>query len=300
MILTPKDIGILVEHSVWQRGRVLDVVPPYAFIHFSSLVNSPEGPERKLRDDAPQVTRSKVESDPELDSLTVGPDRVKKTVRKTKVKALAHHLDEALAWFEKEYPAKFADEKFVDADLRNKRAAHEVFTVNFGEGRGQALLESGNNGEITNVLDSLFRATNIPSTFEVKAVHKGLQSGDAARHVLETLLPMVANCNATTFAGLAEAIAQLPAAGGKVLTWPNVTLLPFLAQPRQFMVLKPTNTELMAARMNFDLRYGTSPNWATYDALQRMSRFLLQRLEPLGAKDMIDVQAFMWVTKDLT
>ncbi len=31
-----------------------------------------------------------------------------------------------------------------------------------------------------------------------------------------------------------------------------------------------------------------------------MSSFLLERLALLGAKDMIDVQAFMWVTRDLT
>ena len=32
----------------------------------------------------------------------------------------------------------------------------------------------------------------------------------------------------------------------------------------------------------------------------RMGAQLLERLAPLGAKDMIDVQAFMWVTRDLT
>ena len=84
-----------------------------------------------------------------------------------------------------------------------------------------------------------------------------------------------------------------------MLTWPNVTLLPFLAEPKKYMALKPTNTELMAARMNFDLRYNARPNWSTYEAMQRMSAFLMQRLGPLGAKDMIDVQAFMWVTRDL-
>jgi hypothetical protein len=36
-------------------------------------------------------------------------------------------------WFEATYPAKFEDEKFVDDDLRNKRAAAEVFAANFGE-----------------------------------------------------------------------------------------------------------------------------------------------------------------------
>ena len=301
MLLTPKDIGALVEHTVWQRGKVLDVSPPYAIIHFTSLADSPQGPERKLREDTPQISRSKVQSDPDLDAVGTGLSKPKKAKAKAKAKALVHHLDEAITWFEKTYPGKFADEKFVDADLRNKRAAHDVFIANFGETRGDKLIGSGKHAEIADVIDALFRATNIPSTFEVKAVHKGLKKNeDAGTHVLQAVLGFVEKSNTSTFAHLFEAVAQLPADGGKVLTWPNVTLLPFLANPKKFMALKPTNTELMAARMNFDLRYSTTPNWPTYEATLRMSNFLLERLAQLGAKDMIDVQAFMWVTRDLT
>ena len=47
-----------------------------------------------------------------------------------------------LAWFEKTYPNKFEDEKFVDADLRNKRAAHDVFVANFGGEHAWRLLDA--------------------------------------------------------------------------------------------------------------------------------------------------------------
>ena len=98
---------------------------------------------------------------------------------------------------------------------------------------------------------------------------------------------------------MGEAVSQLPADGGKVHTWPIVTLLPFLAEPQRFIPLKPTNTDVIAARMGSNLKYDTTPNWETYDLFLRMSNTLMQRLAPLGAKDMIDVQGFMWVTKDL-
>lgn len=301
MLLTPKDIGALVEHTIWQRGKVLDVTPPYAIVHFTSLAGTPQGPERKLREDTPQISRSKVQTDPDFDAIGTGTSKPRKAKAKAKAKGLVHHLDEAIAWFEKTYPKKFEDEKFIDADLRNKRAAHDVFVANFGGSRGQKLIDAGKHAEIADVLDALFKATNIPSTFEVKAVHKGLKKGEeAGTHVLETVLAFVAKPDSIKFAALFEAVAQLPSDGGKVLTWPNITLLPFLADPKKFMALKPTNTELMAARMNFDLRYTATPNWPTFDAMQRMSQFLLQRLEKIGAKDMFDVQAFMWVTRDLT
>jgi hypothetical protein len=99
---------------------------------------------------------------------------------------------------------------------------------------------------------------------------------------------------------MAEAVSQLPADGAKVFTWPIVTLLPFFADPTRFLALKPTNTELMAARMSFDLKYDSTPNWETYDHTLRMSQQLLARLKQIGAKDMIDVQGFMWATRDLT
>ena len=35
--------------------------------------------------------------------------------------------------------------------------------------------------------------------------------------------------------------------------------------------------------------------WATYERLLEMGTHLLRELQPLGAKDFIDVQSFMWV-----
>jgi hypothetical protein len=299
MVLTPNDVGVLVEHTVWRRGKVIEILSPYAIIHFPALANSPQGPQRKLREDAPQLTKSSVQSDPELDGVETGPGKPKK-VTKRKVKDLQNMLDEAVQWFEQTYPAKFDDEKFVDADMRNKRAAQETFAANFAEGRGAAMVDEGKHAEIASALDGISRATNILSPFEVKAVHKAFVKADeSSTKVLGCTLAFVAAPSLQTFKQMAEAVSQLPADGGKVSTWPIVTLLPFLADPKKFVALKPTNTELMAARMSFDIKYDSTPNWETYEYVLRMSSQLLTRLAPLGAKDMIDVQQFMVVTKDL-
>jgi hypothetical protein len=65
------------------------------------------------------------------------------------------------------------------------------------------------------------------------------------------------------------------------------------------ILVRPGVVETMAQRMEFNLKFTPSPSWASYEAVQRMSAFLLQRLASLGAKDSIDVAAFMWVTRDL-
>ena len=300
MVLTPNDVGILVEHTVWKRGKVIEIISPYAIIHFPALANSPQGPQRKLREDAPQLTKSSVQSDPDLDGIETGPAKPKKATKR-KVKDLANGIDEAVQWFEQTYPAKFDDEKFVDNDLRNKRAAAEVFKANFGEGRGAAMVDQGQHAQIASTLDGIFRATNILSPFEIKAVHKAFAKGDeSSTKVLGLTLAFMSNPTMQSFKQMSEAVSQLPADGGKVHTWPIVTLLPFLGDPTRYIALKPTNTELIAARMNMNLKYDTIPNWETYDAFLRMANALLERLKPLGAKDMIDVQQFMWVTRELT
>lgn len=300
MILKPDDVGILVEHPVWQRGKVIEVNPPYAIIHFPALDNSPQGPQRKLRDDAPQLTKSNVQKDPTLDAIETGPPKAKKSAKR-KVKDIQHPIDETVHWFEQTFPGKFADEKFLTADVNTKRAAHDVFNANFGDGRGKAMIEAGKHAEIATALDGIYRSTNILSPFEVKAVHKAFVKGDeSATKVLATALAFVNSPGMPTFKAMAEAVRELPADGAKVFTWPIVTMLPFLADPKRFLALKPTNTELMAARMSFDLKYDSTPNWETYDHTLRMSQQLLQRLQQIGAKDMIDVQAFMWATRDLT
>jgi hypothetical protein len=300
MVLTPNDVGILVEHTVWKRGKVIEIISPYAIIHFPALANSPQGPQRKLREDAAQLTKASVQSDPELDHVETGPAKPKK-VSKRKVKDLSNGIDEAVQWFEQTYPAKFDDEKFIDSDLRNKRSAAEVFNANFGEGRGGAMVDQAQHAQIASTLDGIFRATNILSPFEIKAVHKAFVKADeSSTKVLGQTLAFMATPTMQSFKMMAEAVSQLPADGGKVFTWPIVTLLPFLADPKKFIALKPTNTELMAARMNMNLKYDTMPNWETYQAAMQMAEALLAKLQPLGAKDMIDVQQFMWITRELT
>ena len=169
MVLTPNDVGVLVEHTVWRRGKVIEIISPYAIIHFPALADSPQGPQRKLREDAPQLAKSSVQSDPELDAIETGPAKPKK-VSKRKVKDLQNDLDAAVQWFESAYPAKFEDEKFIDSDMRNKRAAQETVAANFANGRVAAMVEEGKHAEIAGALDGVFRSTNILSPFEVKAV----------------------------------------------------------------------------------------------------------------------------------
>jgi hypothetical protein len=299
-------LGTLVEHTAWGRGKAVEVSPSYVVVHFPSLAGSEQGPRRKLQLTTEQLSVSAVQSDPELDGIRVGPVRVKK--RKdgaggsaTRVRASALPLEHAVVRFQRDYPGLFQDPKLVGEELDYKRKAHARFVELLGEGRGRELLSSGASSGITSSLVELYRATHIPSPFERMAACEGLKDGGAAARVLEAALDFLESPASNTFESLTSAVARLPAParGSRVLTWPNVTILPFLADPSRFMVLKPGVAQQMAARMGFDLRYSASPKWQCYEALQRMGARLRDELSGLGATDYVDVQTFMWVTRGL-
>ncbi|GAG90350.1 unnamed protein product, partial [marine sediment metagenome] len=45
----------------------------------------------------------------------------------------------------------------------------------------------------------------------------------------------------------------------------------------------------------FDLNYKAGLNWITYSRLIKLADMLFEELKPLGAKDYIDVQSYIWV-----
>jgi hypothetical protein len=299
-------LGTLVEHTVWGRGKAVEVSSSHVVVHFPSLAGSEQGPRRKLQLTAEQLSVSAVQSDPALDRIPMGPVRVKKPKggaggSATRVRPSALPLEHAVVRFRTDYPGLFQDPKLVGEELDFKRRAHAGFVELLGEGRGRELLRRGALQEIAASLEKVYQSTHIPSQFEIMAACHGFKDGVAAGRVLEAALDFVDSPASNTFEGLTAAIGSLPtpARGSRVLTWPNVTILPFLADPSRFMVLKPGVAQQMAARMGFDLLYSASPRWHCYEALLRMSARLRDELSGLGATDYVDVQTFMWVTRGL-
>jgi len=293
-------IGSLVDHAQWGRGKVLALRQPNAEAFFPSLALDRGGSTRVVR--LTSLSLSKGQTDPALDHIGVKALGGKASRAPKPVKRPAHDLDQAIAWFVAEYPGRFEDERFVKDEVAHKRAAHQLFADRLGNGGGERLLADGNGAEIGTLLDALYHQTNIPSRLEITAAHDGLKDPAAASRLLEALLALLDSPGADAFQRLTKAVGALPipAEGSKVLTWPNVTILPFLADPSRFIVTKPEVTKHAAARMGLDLLYSTAVKWDTYDRVLEMSRRLLESLAPLGAKDFIDVQSFVWVTRKLT
>jgi hypothetical protein len=92
-----------------------------------------------------------------------------------------------------------------------------------------------------------------------------------------------------------EVVAGLPRRQTRVLTWPIVTIVGFLAEPTQHMFLKPNVTRIAAARYGVAFRYHSRPNWETYQDLLSFAGHMRRDLADLRPRDMIDLQSFLWV-----
>lgn len=294
--------GILVRHPKkpdWGLGKVLVRRGNNATVYFK---DDDDADHRTFVLDETQLIIADEQSDPMLDKLPP----FAKGAFVTKHKKVTIH--EGIKAFELRFPRGFNDPLYLEAkggelggERNYKLRAHQRYLDAFGEGNGEALLESGKIDQLRELVQGVTTKDhmNLLSPYESMALRDGLAANDrTAAEFFRTLFAFVANGpDSESFNALADAVKNLPVEPGRarVATWPVLTLLPFLADPDRFMFLKPEPTQACADRLRFDLLYDSEFRWVTYARLLEMGVHLLDQLRPLGARDFIDVQSFMWV-----
>ena len=293
--------GVLVRHPTkpdWGLGKVLAMQGNNVTIYFKDDATD----HRTFLVDKIKLNVAEDQSDPMLDKL---PPFVKGAFV-TKTKKVT--IQEGIEAFKKQLPGCFADPNYLgvgDVDVVGERnyklRAHQRYLDGFGDGKGEALLESGKIDELRDLVQGIVTKDhmNLLSPYEAMAFRDGLIASDktAAEYFRALFLFVKGGPNQQSFNALASAVTNLPVQEGRarVATWPVLTLPPFLADPNRFMFLKPEPTQACADRLRFDLLYDSSLRWVTYERLMTMGEILLNELKPLGAQDFIDVQSFMWV-----
>jgi len=178
-----------------------------------------------------------------------------------------------------------------------KQAAHEEFLLLLNQDEFQKLIESDN---WTKLADRIKRChtINLLSKFEVIKFSDALKNPDAQKDIAlglfdflygDELLP-------NRFMNYAKTLSYY-----ECDKWPTITLPLFLSSPDKYMFVKPTVTQEAANNRGFDIQYSSDLNWNTYQQVLLFSKDLFQRLNGYGnsqlaARDMIDVQTFMWCT----
>ena len=289
-------VGRLVSHKTWGLGKVILLDSEDVWIYFKDIEGTPRDAVKHLKRRVAGLTITTQQSDVALDNLPPMvrggrlelPDTIRITERQAEEMFVARyrHFDDP------EYRKHERDYKW-DA---HRQVAAELLSV-----RGRRMVAEGASDALVNTLKKLIHRTNLLATQELIALNEAFKNQQAARKFAEAILAFVDEGNEPAFSGLVEATGNLPAdpSRARVLTWPIVTILPFLAKPDCHMFLKPMQTQRIAAAFSFDLLYSAFPKWATYNRLLTLSNQLLERLRPLGARDLIDVQSFMWAVEGL-
>lgn len=139
--------------------------------------------------------------------------------------------------------------------------------------------------------------TNLLFSFEKMALRDAVRSKAGARLFAEGLFALLHGDESShrKFDGWCDAVAALPRRQTRVLTWPAVTVFPFLAQPGRHFFLKPNVTRRAAAAYGVDCAYQSRPTAEIYAGWLEFAARCWEDLGDLGPRDLIDIQSFLWV-----
>ena len=296
--------GMLIRHPArpeWGPGKVLQVKGRKLWIHF----RDDDQIYRTISTKKLALPLAAEQTDPHLDYLPpFRGDGFESGAKRVGIEALRRS-------FLRSFPAGFHDPDYLgrvrpdtgeEVGERNyKWRAHERYVELLGEGRAEELLAAGQIDLLTErACRVVSQELNLLSRFEDMAFRDGLSADPiAAQRFFTALLPFIAaeHPRKDLFDALAEAFVGLPAEEGKarVATWPVLTILPFLARPDLFVLVKPEVTKQCAERLPFDIQYSSQLRWLTYERILKMSDYLREKLSDLMPRDYIDVQSLIWV-----
>ena len=289
--------GSLVKHVSLGVGKVVAVEPSAVHVFFPG---SEKRFAAKLRWPAaqPLLTQDGVEHDAWLAGLTsfaLDP----KTGRYALAANFLSHEDAVLE-FSKTFPGGFTDPAYVGDGTGKRerasrwRAATSEWTRALGGGQGEQLLADGELREVIRRALKVGRhVSSVPGAVALEALAEALEPADVVSDFFGALfgllsVPSPVRARFEKLFATAEALGVAPD-----LVWPVATLFPFVADPSRHTLLLPKPACSAAARLGCDLRYRPAPNWVSYEALRGFSAQLLEELRPLGARDFVDIEAFL-------
>ena len=199
--------------------------------------------------------------------------------------------------FLRHFPGGFRDPAFLDWERNYKWDAHLRWRQQLAQERFEELLGAGRYLQIAQLAVSIESRTNLLFSFEKMALRDAIRSRAGARTFATGLYKMLYGAGSLDgrFDQWRAAVGELPRRQTRVLTWPVLTVFPFLAQPSIHLYLKPVVTRVAATAYGYPFRYSSVPNLDTYKDLLSFGRGIRRDLKDLRPRDQIDIQSFIWV-----
>ena len=195
------------------------------------------------------------------------------------------------------FPRGFRDETYLDWERGYKWEAHQRWTEQLDPREYAGLMAKAQYAVIAARAVRIESRTNLLFSFEKMALRDAVKSAAGARAFALGLNDYLHGSGPLErrFERWCAAVADLPRRQTRVLTWPLLTVFPFIAQPDTHMFLKPNVTRLAAREYGFDFEYHSRPSWPIYRSLLEFAATVRRDLRDQRPRDMIDIQSFIWV-----
>jgi hypothetical protein len=195
------------------------------------------------------------------------------------------------------FPNGFKDQTYFDWERGYKAAAHDRWEQDLHREQMRKLLRHGSALEAAARAVRIESRTNLLFSFEKMALRDAVRGEAGAQAFIQGLHDFLYGNGSPQerFENWCGAIASLPRRQTRVLTWPVVTVFPFIAEPKNHIFLKPTVTRLAAQAYGYDFDYSSRPNWQTYKSLLDFATLIRRDLRDVHPRDLIDIQSFIWV-----
>jgi len=202
--------------------------------------------------------------------------------------------------FERFYPDGFVDHTYLVAERAAKERAHLEWRNELGPGAFRKLLARGEYRQIADAAVRIEARTQLLFSFERMALRDAVKTPAGARLFATELYALLWGGESTQrrFQDWLLALDDLPRRQARVISWPLATVFGFIARPDRHLFMKPRVTQRAAHAYGYDLGYEPRPSWDGYRALQTFGTIIrrdLDRHPGFKARDLIDIQSFIWV-----
>jgi hypothetical protein len=214
---------------------------------------------------------------------------------KLNYRTLAKHKRRFLRFF----PAAFRDERYLAWEHDYKWRSHKLWTELLGQSEFKKLLDEPDYTEIANRALRVEQKTVPPFlfSFEKMALRDALRTEYGAETFSKALFNLLHGRDdlRSRFIEWIVAVGDLPRKQSRVLSWPNLTFFPFIAQPKKHIIMKPSAMRVAAAELGYDLEYSSKPSFTTYDRLLNLANLVSDYIADLKPRNYHDLQTFLYV-----
>lgn len=200
-------------------------------------------------------------------------------------------LPESIERFLGRYPGGFYSERFAAEERDYKVRAHQLARDILSKGELARLLSANDFVEVCRRALRVSNATNLIFPNEKMALKDGLESPSNQQAYATALFNLLYEDDdlKSRFERYVDILEGISAA-----KWTIATYFLFIVHPEEYVFLKPTITQNVAAISGFEIHYRADVNWRTYASVLAFAKYLKAELVKLSPRDMIDVQSFMW------